>query len=32
MHIVKYAMWCFMHVTAFANFVLDANTGLQPIA
>ena len=32
MCIVKYAMWYFILVTAFTNFVLDANTGLQPIA
>ena len=32
MYIVKCAMWYIILVTAFTNFVLDPNTGLQPIA
>ena len=29
MHIVKYAMWYIILVTAFTNFLLDATIGLQ---
>ena len=29
MHIVKYAMWYIIPVTAFTNFLLDATTGLE---